>query len=197
MATRRVILLVLGVAALLALPASLWACPFCTPQKTLTQEVDQSSMVLYGKLANANEQKDTTDIIIEQVIKDDPTRGQRKKLTLARFIDLDETTDKYRFLVFCDLFNGKIDPYRGLALKADSKLPDYLRKALKVRDKTVPQRLKFFFNYMDSSDIEISNDSYGVGQSGGASLSVPDLADFHCVSLCTALQAPASAAGGS
>ena len=28
-------------------------------------------------------------------------------------------------------------------------------------------------------------------------LSVSDLEDFHCVSLCTALQAPASAAGGS
>jgi hypothetical protein len=161
MASWRTILLVLGVTALLAVPAPLWSCPFCNVEgKTLTQEVDQASMVLYGKLTNANEKNETTDIVVEQVIKDSPTRGARKTVTLARYIETDDVTSKYRFLVFCDPFNGKIDPYRGLALKADSKLPDYLRSALKVKDKPLAQRLRFFFDYLDSADLEISSDAY-------------------------------------
>ena len=161
MAPRRVILVVLGVAALLAVPAPSWGCPFCSVDgKTLTQEVDQASMVLYGKLTNANEKNETTDLVIEQVIKDSATRGRRKTLTLSRYIETDATTSKYRFLVFCDLFNGKIDPFRGLALKADTKLPAYLRSAMKIKDKPLAQRLRFFFDYLDNSDVEISNDAY-------------------------------------
>jgi len=161
MALRREILVVLGVAALLAVPAPSRGCPFCNVEgKTLTQEVDQAAMVLYGKLANANEQNETTDLVIEQVVKDSAVRGQRKTLTLARYIETDETTAKYRFLVFCDMFNGKIDPYRGLALKPTSKLTAYLGGALKVKDKALTQRLRFFFDYLDNADIEVSSDAY-------------------------------------
>jgi hypothetical protein len=154
------------VAALLLVPAVVQACPFCTMQgKTLTQEVDQASMVLYGKLTNANERNETTEMVIEQIIKDNPIRAKRKTIRrktirLARFVDLEATTAQDRYLVFCDLFNGKIDPYRGMALKVGSKLPDYLRGALAVKDKTAPQRLRFFFDYLDNADVEMSNDAY-------------------------------------
>ena len=47
------------------------ACPFCTMQgKTLTGEVADASMVLYGKLDKADEKAETTDIEIETIIKD-------------------------------------------------------------------------------------------------------------------------------
>jgi hypothetical protein len=162
MAARQfVILLVLGLAALMAVPAAGPACPFCTMQgKTLTQEADQASMVLYGKLANANEAKETTDIQIETIIKDNAVRARRKTVTLSRWVDLEATTDNTRYLVFCDLFNGKIDPFRGMALKKDTHLPKYLRGALEVKDKSLSDRLLFFFDYLDSSDVEVSNDAY-------------------------------------
>src|SRR4051794_1868877 len=65
------------------------ACPFCTMQgQTLTGEITQATLVLYGKLSKADEQKETTDIDIEVVIKDNPARGSAKKLTLKRYIDL-------------------------------------------------------------------------------------------------------------
>jgi len=137
------------------------ACPFCTMQgQTLTGEITQATMVLYGKLSNADEKKETTDIDIEVVIKDNPARGSAKKLTLKRYIDLSLTTEKDRFLVFCDIFKGNIDPYRGMALKANSPLPGYLQGALQVKDKPIGQRLRYFFDFLDSSDIEVSNDAY-------------------------------------
>jgi hypothetical protein len=117
-------------------------------------------MVLFGKLSNANEKAETVDIDVELVIKDNPARGKANKLTLSRYVDLSLTADKDRFLVFCDIFKGKIDPYRGMALKSGTKLPEYLRGALQVKDKPVSDRLKFFFEYLDNADNEISNDAY-------------------------------------
>src|SRR5262249_25020648 len=101
------------------------ACPFCTMQgQTLTGEVGTASMVLFGKLSNASEKDETVDIAIEEVIKDHSSRGKAKKVTLSRFVDLSLAGDKDRFLVFCDIFKGKIDPYRGMALKVGSKVPE-------------------------------------------------------------------------
>jgi len=128
--------------------------------QTLTGEVNQAVMVLHGKLLNANEAKDTTEIEIETIIKDNGARGKAMKLTLNRFIDTSFLTDKDRFIVFCDIFRNNIDPFRGMHLKKDSKLPEYLRGALQVKDRPVAQRLRFFFDYLDNSDIDISNDAY-------------------------------------
>jgi len=145
----------------LGLVATSPACPFCTMQgQTLTGEVNQAVMVLHGKLVNANEAKETTDIEIETVIKDNPVRGKAMKLTLNRFIDLSHLTDKDRFIVFCDIFRNNIDPFRGMHLMKDSKLPEYLRGALQVKDRPIGQRLRFFFDFLDNSDIDISNDAY-------------------------------------
>lgn len=137
------------------------ACPFCTMQgTTLTGEVNTAVLVLYGKLHTADEKDETVQIDIEEVIKDHPMRNKAKKLTLSRYVDLSLTTDKERYLVFCDIFKGKIDPYRGMVVKTGTKLPEYLRGALQVKDKPVAEKLKFFFDYLDNDDAEISNDSY-------------------------------------
>src|SRR5262245_3282170 len=92
------------VALVLAVPGpgmvEVAACPFCTQGgKTLTQEVNQATMVLSGKLTNANEDNETTDLVIEEVIKDDALRGKKKTITLSRYVDLSLLTDKDRFLV--------------------------------------------------------------------------------------------------
>jgi hypothetical protein len=153
-----------GLAALLVLATLAnggTCCPFCTMQgKTLTGDVSEASMVLYGKLTNANEKNNTTDIQVEMVVKDNAVRGNRKHLTLSRFVDLDRTGPNDRFLVFCDLFKGTIDPFRGVALKSGSKMPEYLRKAVEVKDKPAKERLRFYFDYLDNEDPEISNDAY-------------------------------------
>src|SRR5207249_9787356 len=81
----------------------------------------------------------------------------RKVITLARYV---EQPEKMKYLVFCDIFKGNIDPYRGVAVKADSDMPRYLKGALAVKDAKVGKRLRFFFDYLDNADIEISNDAY-------------------------------------
>ncbi len=162
-------LLWLGVAA--AAPA----CPFCNAQgqgQTLTGEVTQASMVLYGTLTNARPERDgapdgTTDLIIDSVIKPHAwleKHAQGKILTLPRYVLLpvEEPAgkSKSKFLVFCDIFKDKLDPYRGVAVKSDSDIPKYLKGAMALKDEKPTKRLKFFFDYLDNSDSEISNDAY-------------------------------------
>ena len=158
---RRGFPLLAALMALIALESPSPACPFCDVQgRTLAAEVSEASMVLYGKLVNANETNETTDIEIETVIKDNPVRGKRMQLTINRFTDLTMVNDKDRHIIFCDLFKGRIDPFRGMVLKAGSKLPEYLRSAVQMKDKPVIQRLRFYFDYLDNDDSNISSDAY-------------------------------------
>jgi hypothetical protein len=130
--------------------------------QTLTGDVAQASMVLYGTLvstAGGPGGEGTTELLIEAVIKPHEVLGGRKKLTLDRYIPLkDDKPAKY--LVFCDVFKGKIDPYRGAEVPADSDMPKYLKGALAQKDAPVGKRLRFFFDYLDNPDLEISNDAY-------------------------------------
>jgi hypothetical protein len=152
--------------AVTAFPSLLPACPFCSMQgSTLTTDVNQASMVLFGTLANAKLNANagvgegTTDLQIEAIIKKHDSLGEQKTLVLPRYIPTNGN-DKVRFLIFCDIFKGKIDPYRGIPVQGDSDIVKYLQGALAVKDKSIGDRLKFFFSYLDNKDTEIANDAY-------------------------------------
>ena len=164
--TRRcLIILAAALACLLSTaPAPARCCPFCGMQgQTLTGDIDQASMVVVGtmtnaKLAAADTLEGTTDLVIESVIKKHEIIDGKKVVTLPKYIPGEDK--KYKFLVFCDVFKGKIDPYRGVAVKADCDVASYVEGALKVKDKKPAERLAYFFKYLDSPEIEVSNDAY-------------------------------------
>ncbi len=82
----------------------------------------------------------------------------KKKITLPRYVPPDGKN--YKYLIFFNVVNGDIDPYRGVAVSTDSKLPEYVKGALDVRTKDSATRLKYFFNYLESPELEISADAY-------------------------------------
>ena len=149
--------------AVLAMPAP--ACPFCSMQgQTLVGDVNQASMVLYGTFANAKPGAaddlggGSTDLKIDAVIKKHDILGEQKVVTLPRYMpDQNKNT---KWLVFCDVFKGKIDPYRGVPVAADSDMVKYLKGALDAKDKDISTRLRFYFDYLDNKEVEISNDAY-------------------------------------
>ncbi|HEY7422977.1 MAG TPA: hypothetical protein VH682_01830 [Gemmataceae bacterium] len=169
---QRILPLVIALLACLLLVSPGGACPFCGMQgPTLTGEVGQSKMVLYGTLTNPNEKANNgdgaTDLIVETVIKneltgkmEDPLAGKNKTVRLDRYLPPQAEGDKYRYLVYCDVFKGKIDPYRTLPVLKDGKMAEYLLGALKHKDESIGKRLRFFFDYLDSPELEISNDAY-------------------------------------
>ena len=128
------------------------ACPFCTMQgQTLVGEVNQASMVLFGnlknaKLGNADGTDGTTEFEVLSVIKDHPIRKQSKSLTLPRYVPPDKD-GKYKFLLFCEVYKEKLDPYRGVAIPPDSDIVKYLQGALALKDQPVAKKLGFYFDY--------------------------------------------------
>jgi hypothetical protein len=133
--------------------------------QTLIGDVNQASMVLYGTFTNAKLDSSgdlgqgSTDLVIEAVIKKHEILGNKKVLTLPRYVPTDKNSD-VKFLVFCDVFKGKIDPYRGVPVPADSDMVKYLQGALQVKDQSIAPRLSYYFNYLDNKDPEISTDAY-------------------------------------
>jgi hypothetical protein len=159
--------LVAAVAALLfgSSPAS--ACPFCTPTgTTLTGEVAQADFILYGTLTNPQRDpndptafnKGTTDLKIEMVIKEHDMVKGKKTITIPRFVPPDGKDMKY--LIFFNIVNDQLDPYRGESVPVDSKLPEYLKGAIEVRAKDTVTRLRYFFDYLEDQDLVISTDAY-------------------------------------
>jgi len=154
--------LMLSIALLLLLTPSVPACPFCSAQgKTLLGEVTQAHMILFGTMTNAKRDPDSfdkgsTDLQIEVVVKDHAVLAGRKTLTLDRYIPPDAKT---KFLVFCEVFNGKIDPYRGMPVAFNSTIGEYLKGAIDIKDKAPATRLNFFFKYLDATDFDVSNDA--------------------------------------
>jgi hypothetical protein len=154
---------------LLAVPRPAPACPFCSPSgETLAGEVSQADFILYGSLSNAQRDpsdptafnKGTTDLAVELVIKDHDAVKGKKTVTIPKFIPQDEKSKDLKHLVFFKLYGGQLDPYRGEAVPADSKLPQYLKGAIDVRAKDAVARLSYFFDHLESPDLVISSDAY-------------------------------------
>lgn len=156
--------LALFVLAALTVPGR--SCPFCTSSgTTLTQEAAASGLIVYGlpKNARINPQQvgaGSTDLDVEVVIKPHEILGDQKTITLPRYIPQVDPNKPMKYLVFCDVYKGAIDPYRGTPFKADSRIATYLKGALERKDKDVGTRLRFFFDYLDDTDVEISEDAY-------------------------------------
>jgi hypothetical protein len=162
---RRLLAALLALAALVLFIVPAPACPFCQMGgQTLTGDVAQASMVLVGTPTNGKPSADglggTTDFVIEKVIKNHEVLVHDdgvKTIQLPKYIPNDK---KYKFLIFCDVYKGKIDPYRGVAVKADCDIAGYVKGALEVKDAKPAKRLAFFFKYLDNAEMEISNDAY-------------------------------------
>ena len=157
---RRFLPLALAALVLPALPAPAQACPFCSMQgQTLAGEVAGADMVLYGTLENANAGAETTDLKIDAVVKKHDFVAGKDVVTLPKFIPPDAASG-YKFLVFCYVFKGKLDPYRGMAMKPDSDIAAYLKGVQEFKDKKPGERLTFYFKYLDNADPEIAMDAF-------------------------------------
>lgn len=151
--------------AVLTLPALATACPFCpSAGQTLLGEVNQAHLIVFGTMTNAQRDpnefgKGTTDFEIEVVVKDHEFLKGKKKIVLPRYVPPDPK-NKSKHLVFCEIYKGELDPYRGEAVAPDSKIAEYLKGAIAIKDKEMPVRLAYYFKHFDSADWAISGDAF-------------------------------------
>jgi hypothetical protein len=141
-------------------------CPFCNASgTTLTQDATSAGLILFGTTKNPRlDPKEpgqgATDLDIEVVIKSHEILGDKKVITLPRYIPQIDPKQPMKYLVFCDVYKGQLDPYRGTPFKADSRIAPYLKGSLAIKDKDASTRLKYFFDFLDDPDPEIANDAY-------------------------------------
>ena len=151
-------------------PGQVEACSLCESvikKETLRQEFERAKIVLYGFASNPqfNNQpgavagSGTTDFHIEKVLKTDPFLGKERVLQLARYLPVADPKNPPHYLIFCDVFMNKLDPYHGRAI-ASPKILDYVEAARSLHGKDRSQALEFYAQHLDSSDSAIAEDAF-------------------------------------
>jgi hypothetical protein len=162
-------LTIVGVAvvALAALPCPAPSCSLCTQSQqtpTFREEAAHPSarLILAGTLENPRLGAGgggQTDLRVTTVLRKDPWLGNRQVVELPRYLAVSDTKNPPQFIVFCDIFKDRLDPYRGMPVR-DSQSVDYLKKAMALDPKDRVDNLSFFFNYLENPDPEVARDAF-------------------------------------
>jgi len=153
---------------ILLLPALIQAstCPFCGTEgqgPTLVGDFNQASIVLVGTFGKSKREggkgdleSGTTEFHIEERLKDHDLVKGKTMIVLPRYLP----STKSKFVIFCDVYKNTIDPYRGVEMSEKGDLVPYLKKALALTKQPLGMRLRHCFDYLNSSDQEVSMDAY-------------------------------------
>jgi hypothetical protein len=129
---------------------------------TLREQVAAARIVLYGTLANPRRGtgpgEGTTDLQVHTVLKGGPDLHGRRLIELPRYLPVPDPRNPPAFLVFIDLAQGKLDPYRGVPVKSAAML-DYVKGAMALDRKKSSEFLSNFFGHLDDPDLEIADDA--------------------------------------
>jgi hypothetical protein len=153
-------------ALLAGAPSPALPCSLCSGQQraTLRQDAAQAKLVLYGTLSDARLNGadpaggGTTDLHVERVVKGERLLGDQRLLQLPRYVPLDPKKSA-RFLVFCDVVGGRLDPYRGVPVPS-AAVVEYLRGALATDESNHGQLLLYSFAYLDHDDPVVAGDAF-------------------------------------
>jgi hypothetical protein len=159
-----VVVTLLGLALLIAVPRPGPACSLCGANAqqapTIRQEAAQQTarVVAIGTVHDRGGMYGASDLHVAQVLRNDPLLGGRKVIELPRYVPSDPKNPP-RFLVFCDVFKDKLDPFRGIPLRR-AEAADYVKKVMALDAKDVAGNLAFYFGYLENSDPEVARDAF-------------------------------------
>lgn len=140
------------------------ASPICCDPEAglpLAQQFDRAEIVLMGHFENAKASKDGieaghSEFVIERRYKDHSLIRGVNRINMNLFVN----DPKRKFIVFCDVFNGKLDPYKGTYVEDAGEMIKYLEKISQLKNKPQPERLRNAFDFLNSPEIEVSSDAY-------------------------------------
>ena len=143
------------------------ACSLCGAgnffqMKTMREDAGQAKLLLFGTLANPRLNAaggGATDLRIEAVLKKHDALGDKTSIEIPRYLPFSDPKDPPRFLVFCDVYEGKLDAWRGVPVKT-AAAADYVKGAMGLDPKDPAGALLYFFRHLDSPDKEIANDAF-------------------------------------
>jgi hypothetical protein len=132
----------------------------------LRHEWSEAKVVLVGHAANpraihvegAKVEEEITDFHISEVLKGHPALGRMKVIHLRGLVPVPNLKKPPQFIVFVDVVEGKLDPYRGLLVDSP-KVLDYLKGIATLKVKPEPEALAFFAGHLSSDDEQVAADA--------------------------------------
>jgi hypothetical protein len=124
-----------------ALPCSI--CGSIGDQKTFRQDAGDSKLILFGTL-----DKSTPN-----------AGGTGKTLEIPRYIPVDKNKEHPRYLLFVDVFKGKLDFFRGVPVQSADAV-DYIQGLVKIDPTDRSKLLLHCFKFLEHPDKEIAYDAY-------------------------------------
>jgi hypothetical protein len=160
----RPLALAIAVLGLLGLSVPASTCPFCTAElgRTMVDDYGKAALVISGTFTNPRLKADgftgegQTDFEIDQIIKPHDIVKGVKKITINQY----RNHPKVKFVLFCEVYKGRIDPYRADVIAEGSELVNYFTGAVKVKDRPIGERLTYCFSFLNSKEFEVSLDAY-------------------------------------
>lgn len=159
----RLIGCLLAVAVLAFFAEPVRTCEFCSGEKgaTLTVQFEDAAMVIYGHFENPRAAatdigQGESDFVFEEVLKPNDAIKGMKKITLPRYV----ANSKTKFVIFCDVFKGKIDAYKGTEVSDAGEMRRYIDAILKNKGKSQAERLRVAFDFLNSPETEVAMDAY-------------------------------------
>lgn len=150
-----------------AVPCPAPSCSLCggyQKRPTFREEAAGGSarLILFGTFTDSEPGtapgSGKTTMQLDAVLRSDPWLQEKKVIELPRYQPVDKKNPP-KFLVFCDVYKGKLDPYRGVPLKS-AEAVDYVKKAIALDPKNTAANLEFYFHYLENPDKEIAADAF-------------------------------------
>jgi hypothetical protein len=127
-----------------------------------------AEMIVVGRFQNSVEPNNAlpygqVELVFDRILQTHDSIKEKKSIILGRHIK-----SKAQFLVGMELDNGKIEPYRAVAVDAEGEVERFVRGALALRDRSQLARMRFAVDFLhspceevaDSARIEIERASY-------------------------------------
>jgi hypothetical protein len=152
----------------LATAQAAFACSLCgegfRSSPTFRQEAAKrgAKVILHGTIASSRligDKGGESDFDIKGVLRHDDAIKGKARLTLPRYLPVEDRESPPQYLLFCDVGKEGIDPYRGVPVRGPRTV-EYFKKALALDPKEPAKNLAFFFDYLDDSDPEVARDAF-------------------------------------
>jgi hypothetical protein len=160
--------IVLAIVLALTAASAARACSLClNPYSALTlrEESSQKScrIIIYGTVVESKllpgSDKGYSKVRIDSVLKNDPFIAGMKDFEVPRYQPILDKKNPPKFLVFCDVYKAKLDPYHGVPAQSKT-MADYLKGALALDPKDRTKQLLYFFGFLESPDKRIAEDAF-------------------------------------
>lgn len=163
MISRQTLLALAPLVATLLFASTSLACPFCGADSRGPTMVDDYAKSMAVVLVHVETDAVLdgngtfeTEFIIDDVLKSHDFLKGKKSFKLKRKIDKGPS----RILLFCDIYKDRLDAYRGVEVVPDGDMIKYFRGAVAKAERPIGERLRFAFDYLNSSDLNVATDAF-------------------------------------